>query len=228
MRIVVNSEIDEKIWDERYRSAPLIWSGEPNEQLVAEVSDLKPSTALDVGCGEGADAIWLATRGWRVTAVDISSVALERAKAVEVAPDVMQRIEWVHADLVASAPSAGSAPSPLAATSPSCPLAASSYDLVSAFFMQQVKDRREMLFRAIAAAVKPGGTLLIVGHHPDDLKTGVRRPPAEMLYTPDEIAALLDPNKWNIEVNAVRERTIEKDGANATVYDAVLRARRVT
>jgi SAM-dependent methyltransferase len=222
----MNSEIDEKIWDERYRSAPLIWSGEPNEQLVAEVSDLKPGRALDVGCGEGGDAVWLAERGWRVTAVDISSVALERAKAVKTAPDVKARIQWVRVDLVAPAQSASSPPS----TSPrsvSSPLSESSYDLVSAFFMQQLKERREQLFRAVAAAVKPGGTLLIVGHHPDDLKTGVRRPPAEMLYTADEVAALLDPHDWNIEVNAVRERIVEKDDTNVTVYDAILRARRL-
>jgi ubiquinone/menaquinone biosynthesis C-methylase UbiE len=207
----VNSDIDEKLWDERYRSAPLIWSGEPNEQLVAEVSPLTPGTALDVGCGEGADAIWLAERGWRVTAVDISSVALERAKTAAAARDVTQRIAWLHADLIA----------------PSWPLADASYDLVSAFFVQQTKERREKLFRVMASAVKPGGTLLVVGHHPDDLKTGVRRPPAEMLYTSDEVAAVLDSQDWEIEINTVRERTVEKDGATVTVYDAVLRARRL-
>lgn len=202
-------EFDEKFWDERYRSAPLIWSGEPNAQLVTEASDLEPGSALDVGCGEGADAIWLAERGWRVTAIDISTVALDRARSIDAAPDVKRRIEWVHADLTVTPPPA------------------SSYDFVSAHFMQLQKAPREALFRGLAASVKPNGLLLVVGHHPDDLKTpGLRRPPIrDMLYTAGDIAALLDPHDWNIETSGVRERPTEQGGVNFTVYDAVLRAR---
>ena len=93
--------MDEAFWDGRYRSVGSVWSGRPNPHLVAEVAGLVPGTALDVGCGEGADAVWLATRGWRVTAVDISTVALERgtARAVEAGGGVAQRIDWRHADL---------------------------------------------------------------------------------------------------------------------------------
>ena len=97
-------------WDELYRSLSAVWSGDPNPQLVAEISDLTPGTALDAGCGEGADAIWLAERGWHVTAADISPVALERARAFasNVSDDVARRIDWQHADLTTQAPAKAS------------------------------------------------------------------------------------------------------------------------
>src|SRR5919199_6018430 len=85
---------DAQAWDERYASAEQVWSGEPNGALVAEVSSLTPGTALDVGCGEGADAVWLARRGWRVTALDVSAVALERARRH--AEDAGVSVEWIH------------------------------------------------------------------------------------------------------------------------------------
>ena len=86
-------------WDERYRSSTALWSGQPNPQLVAEAAGLAPGRALAAGCGEGADAIWLAERGWAVTAVDISTVALARAatRAAEVSAGVAQHITWLHA-----------------------------------------------------------------------------------------------------------------------------------
>ncbi len=92
---------DEAFREDLYRARSAIWSGKPNAQLVAEVSDLPAGTALDVGCGEGADALWLATRGWQVTAVDISTTAIERARshALRVGAEVAGRITWVHADL---------------------------------------------------------------------------------------------------------------------------------
>jgi SAM-dependent methyltransferase len=200
---------DGTFWDELYRSRSAVWSGNPNIHLVNEVSGLAPGTALDVGCGEGADAIWLAERGWRVTAADISSVALERARAVEVADDVARRIEWLHTDLVASEPP-------------------SSYDLVSAHFMHLPRAPRELLFRRLAASVKPHGTLLIVGHHPSDLQTTVPRPPTpELFYTAAEVAALLEPDDWDIVVEASRERaTTDPAGRTVTIHDVVLRARR--
>src|SRR5579859_3036709 len=91
--------MDQAYWEERYRSSNALWSGNPNPQLVSEATDLAPGSALDVGCGEGADAIWLADRGWLVTAVDISTVALERgaARAREAGPAVAKRITWSHA-----------------------------------------------------------------------------------------------------------------------------------
>jgi SAM-dependent methyltransferase len=202
---------DAASWNERYRSSHRLWSGKPNLQLVTEIADLPPGRALDVGCGEGADAIWLAGLGWHVVAVDISDVALERAAqhARARAPTTPTRIEWRQADLVARPPEP------------------ESFDLVSCQFMQLPPEWRARLFPALVRAVRPGGTLLVVGHHPSDLGTGVRRPPMpELLYTADEIAALLD-NDWTVVVNEARPRpATTPDGEEKTVHDAVLRAAR--
>jgi SAM-dependent methyltransferase len=203
---------DQASWDERYRSSDALWSGNPNPQLVTEASDLSPGTALDVGCGEGADAIWLAERGWRVSAVDFSTVALERgaARARAAGAEVAQRITWIHADLTDWIPPAGS------------------FDLVSSQFMHLPKEQREPLYRRLAEAVAPGGTLLIVGHHPSDMLTSIPRPAVrEFFFTGDEVAASLDPNSWEIIVNAEPERSVtDPDGNGVTIHDAVLRARR--
>jgi SAM-dependent methyltransferase len=200
------------IWDERYRSRSALWSGNPNPHLVGEASGLTPGTALDAGCGEGADAIWLAERGWHVTAVDFSSVALERgaAQAAERGADVSRRIDWLQLDLTEWIP------------------AEASYDLVSAQFLHLPKQPRESLFRRLAASVAPGGTLLIVGHHPSDLQTTIPRPPMpELLFTAPEVAALLDPHGWDIVASEARPRTaVDPSGRTTTIHDAALRARR--
>jgi SAM-dependent methyltransferase len=200
---------DARFWDERYRSADAIWSGDPNPQLVAEVSGLEPGTALDVGCGEGADAVWLAERGWQVMALDISSVALERARSAAADAGAAQRIDWRQGDITAWTPER-------------------SYDLVSAQFMQLAPPLRDAVFLRLAAAVAIGGTLLIVGHDPSDLETTVRRPRMPgVLYTAEEIAGLLDPQAWEILVQAARPRCVtDANGAPVIVHDAVLNSRR--
>jgi SAM-dependent methyltransferase len=207
-----NIAVDQASWDERYRSSDALWSGNPNPQLLTETSDLSPGTALDVGCGEGADAIWLAEHGWRVTAVDISTVALERgaAHAREVSVEVAQRITWLHADLTSWVP------------------AASTYDLVSAQFIHLPKEQREALHHRLAASVSPGGTLLVVGHHPSDLQTTIPRPPVpELFFTASDIAASLDRHRWDIVVSEARARsTLDPEGRTTTIHDTVLRAQR--
>lgn len=204
----------EAFWDERYQSQHALWSGNPNSHLVAEADGLTPGTALDVGCGEGADAIWLAGRGWLVTAADISSVALQRAAvhAGQVSAAVAARITWLHEDLTTWDPGPAR------------------YDLVSAQYMHQPLAPRLALFARLAAAVAPGGTLLIVGHHPSDLKTSMPRPPdPDLFFTGDDLAASLDLRQWAVITNAAPSRTaIDPDGATVVIHDTVLRARRNT
>ena len=199
-------------WEERYRAAPAIWSGRPNPQLVAEAAALAPGRALDVGSGEGADALWLAERGWQVTGVDISGTALERAAAhaVERGAEIAGRIEWVHADLREQPPAEGA------------------YDLVSSHFMHLPGDARRELYGRLAAAVAPGGTLLIVGHHPSDLRiAGQRMHFPGMMFTAEEIASSLDAEQWEVLAAQARPRVAAgPDGQEVTVHDAVLVARR--
>ncbi len=153
---------EEDAWEERYRGRDRVWSGRPNPVLVAEAGDLPAGRAMDVGCGEGADAVWLAKRGWEVTAVDISTVALGRAAGHAAEAGVGERITFRHADLRSERPGEG-------------------FDLVSAQFMHLPPDARRELYTRLAGAVAPGGTLLVAGHHPSDLATSVGRmhfPPA--------------------------------------------------
>ncbi|HWG73562.1 MAG TPA: class I SAM-dependent methyltransferase [Acidimicrobiales bacterium] len=203
---------NQAFWDDRYRSSSALWSGQPNPHLVSEAVDLVAGVALDVGCGEGADAIWLAERGWQVTALDLSTVALERgeAQALERGADMASRITWLHADLGEWVPPAAR------------------YDLVSVQFMHLPTEPRQALFRRLSAAVAPGGFLLIVGHHPSDLQTTAKRPrSADLLFTAGDVAAGLDAHGWEVIVSAARERdAVDPDGRAVTVHDAVLSARR--
>lgn len=195
----------EQAWDERYRANPEIWSGNPNAALVAEATDLQPGTALDAGAGEGGDAFWLAARGWKVTAADISSVAIERA--AKRASERGLAITWLHADL-AKNPAPGT------------------YDLVTAHFLHVPKAEQQSLFRHLAAAVEPGGTLLVVGHDLSDMAKMPRPDLVEYGWTVEEVAAALGEG-WTVEAAEGRPRKAAgPDGDEVTISDAVLRARR--
>ena len=202
---------DEQSWEQRYRSNTAVWSGRPNPHLVTETADLGPGAALDVGSGEGADALWLAARGWQVTAVDFATTALQRgaAHAQALGTDVAERIRWVHADLTTWAPDG-------------------QFDLVSAQFMHLPAVQRQALFTRLATTVAAGGTLLIVGHHPSDLQTTMPRPPMpELFFTAEEVAASLDPDRWDVLVADARPRSAgDPEGREITIHDAVLRARK--
>ncbi|NJC21436.1 SAM-dependent methyltransferase [Arthrobacter pigmenti] len=202
---------DESFWDARYGEKHRIWSGNPNPQLVAEASDLEPGTALDVGCGEGADALWLAGRGWQVTGVDISSVALARAAEHEGGlDDGHPPVSWAHHDLTEWTPPA------------------QAFDLVTAQYMHLPTEQRVPLFERFAEAVAPNGTLLIVGHSLSDLQSEARRPVHQDLYfTAEDIVQLLGPG-WETVVAEDRPREASgPDGAKLAVADAVYRGRRV-
>ncbi len=208
----VRVEYTQEFWDDRYRQRPRIWSGRPNRQLVAVAEDLPPGKALDVGCGEGADAAWLASRGWAVLGIDVSEVAVSRARAHAEGLDtpVAERLEFRQVDLLAS---------------PELP---DGLDLVSIQFLHLPEPERSRIFGALAYLVGVGGTLLIVAHDPSDLSTEVRRPPQpDLFYTPQEIAALLD-DTWDVRACESRPRTERTgDGREVTVHDAVLQAVRI-
>lgn len=204
--------LDENFWNERYRSSHQLWSGNPNPQLVAEVSDLAPGTALDVGCGEGADAIWLARAGWTVHGIDLSGVAIERAAehAAQAGEDIAGRLTWQTADLLAWDPGS------------------TRYDLVTSQYVHLPSGQRDVLYASLAALVAPGGTLLIVGHHPSDLGTIPRPPRPELFFTPEQVVALLDPNDWSVVTATAAARTVTHDNHEVTIHDSVVRARRST
>ena len=206
----MSDQFSQAFWDERYRSQAALWSGNPNRHLVTEVEDLTPATALEVAAGEGADAIWLARRGWHVTAVEISTVALERAAghAAEAGSAIAERIQWLHQDVLDWDPPRDR------------------YDLVSAQYLHLPTDLRRALFDRLASAVAPGGTLLIVGHHPSDLEAVPRPQPIDRFFTGDDIARELDATQWDVVTNMAAERTGTHDGRTVVLQDAVLRARR--
>ncbi|WP_309106345.1 class I SAM-dependent methyltransferase [Arthrobacter sp.] len=195
-----------EVWDALYSSRPKVWSGWPNAQLITEVSGLAPGSALDLGCGEGADAIWLAQHGWSVTGVDVSAVALERAAAH--AADAGCRIEWIRQDLVDW-------------------ISEQEYDLVSAQFLHSDVMAWQDALRPAASAVRPGGTLLIVGHHPDGLPPGGRHHSPDKFFTAEQAAYELGIGSpgWKVETMDSRERHAQgPDGQQTKVADAVLRA----
>jgi SAM-dependent methyltransferase len=200
---------DSAYWDEHYGSAPALWSGKPNPVLVDEVTDLPPGRALDIGSGEGADALWLAGRGWQVLGTDVSQVALDRAAAAVDAGGLGDQVMWVQHDLLTWTPPARS------------------FDLVSAQFFHLLADDRPRVYGGLADAVAPGGTFLVVAHHPSDLDTTVSRPPVEELFfTADELAEQLD-DEWEVQVCEARPRTtVNPDGRKVDITDTVLKARR--
>jgi SAM-dependent methyltransferase len=192
-------------WDERYASTDRVWSGQPNGALVREVEGLKPGRVLDVGCGEGADAVWLAAHGWDVTAVDVSQVALDRARSH--AAEAGVTVTWVHSGLL------------------DADLAPASFDLVSAQYPALRRTPDDAAERALMDAVAPGGTLLVVHHdlrehggfehdiNPDDW------------VSPRDVARVLD-DSWTVEADEVRERTVSGGAGARHTHDVVLRARR--
>ncbi|WP_336707901.1 class I SAM-dependent methyltransferase [Oerskovia sp. USHLN155] len=202
---------DQAFWDERYGSAASVWSGNPNPQLVREVADLPAGSALEVGAGEGADAVWLARQGWRVVGLDVSPVALAKAAAHAdaVSAEVAERIEWRQADLVGWEPGD------------------ERFDLVTAHFMHLPADLRRQVFPRLAQAVAPGGRLLVVGHHPEDHETVRREFDEHFFYTGDDLLSELDLDGWTVETNdAPTREMLDAEGRPATIRDTVLRVRR--
>lgn len=199
--------MDAQFWDETYRSRDQVFSGDPNGVLVTEVTGLPPGQALDVGCGEGADALWLARHGWQVTAVDISTTALQRAAAAAV--DSEGRVAWTRADLTITPPPADA------------------FDLVSVQYFPLSLQPDHASLRGLLNAVAPGGTLLFASHDLADLPPRPEQgfDPGDY-YQSDDIAKLLD-HDWTVLINETRPRTAPAPAGTHHTHDTVLRAQRL-
>jgi SAM-dependent methyltransferase len=196
-----------QFWEARYADSERVWSGRPNQALVDVLSDLPPGRALDLGCGEGGDAVWLAGRGWRVTGVDISPTAIARARAAATAAGV-PTIRWEAHDLASWRGD-------------------DSYDLVTACFLHSpVELRRTEVLRHAASLVAPGGHLLIVSHadYPPWASESHGAHEHRFLTPAEEIDELdLRPGEWDVEIAETRRReTTGPDGEPAVLDDVVV------
>jgi SAM-dependent methyltransferase len=197
------TEVD---FDALYAGEEPVWSGEPNGALIEEIAAAEPGRALDVGCGEGADAVWLAQRGWQVTALDIAAAALERAE--EHARRAGVRVRWLHRGLLEA------------------PLERESFDLVSAQYPALRHTPDGAAVRALLSLVAPGGTLLVVHHADMDLAEARAQGVDPSLYvTPEEVRGALDEN-WVVLVHERRPRHISGGAGAHHSHDLVLKARR--
>lgn len=195
--------MDREEWNCRYAGRELLWTGEPNRFLVAETAALRPGRALDLACGEGRNAVWLAEQGWQVTGADFSEVALEKARRLADARGV--EAEWVAADLLEYR------------------LEPRAFDLVIVFYLQVPAAQRRTILRAAVEAVAPGGTFLLVAHDRANLEQGHGGPqePA-VLYTAEDVVADLDGLR--IERAERVERPVQTPDGDRIALDTLVRA----
>ena len=198
--------MDQSQWDELYAGTELVWTAEANRFVVEELAGLTAGPALDLGTGEGRNAIWLAGRGWQVTAVDFSAVGL--AKAAKLAEKRgVTGVQWVEADLRVYLPGPGA------------------YDLVLIAYIHLPPDEFGALLRTAASALVPGGTLLVVGHDVDNIAHGHGGPqdPRILHRVQDVVAAL--PGLAIQRAEQARRPVLTGDGERAAI-DSVVRAQR--
>ena len=196
---------EQAAWDERYSGPELVWGAGPNRFVADELAALPPGRAIDLGTGEGRNAIWLAERGWQVTAVDFSAAGLARAARLATERGVSAR--WVQADLLDYQP------------------ASAAYDLVLIAYLQLPSARLAGVLRAAAEAVAPGGTLLVIGHDRDNIARGYGGPQdSDRLYT----AALITAGLTGLAVRRAEQvlRPVQTPAGERTAIDTLVRAER--
>lgn len=197
--------MDADAWDTRYRATDLVWSAEPNRFVAEAAATLTPGKAVDLACGEGRNALWLAEQGWSVTAVDFSPVAIDKGR--QRAAHAGLAVDWVVADLTRWTAPAASA------------------DLVVIAYLQVPGAERRQVLEHAADALAPGGTLFVVGHDTANLDHGTGGPQSpEVLYDPDDIRADLADTDLVIDRAETVERPVE--GADRPALDCLVRARR--
>ncbi|MBA3375708.1 MAG: class I SAM-dependent methyltransferase [Actinobacteria bacterium] len=190
-------------WDRKYAEKEQLWALTPNRTFAGEAAELPPGCALDLACGEGRHAVWLAQRGWRVTAVDFSEVAIGKARARAAREGV--EVDFRTVDLLDFDPEERV------------------FDLVLVLFLQLPADERRLVLGRAAGALAPGGTFVLVGHDVANLTEGAGGPsdPA-VLYTPEDIVAELS----RLEIEKAERVLRDVEGADRPAIDALVRARR--
>ena len=206
--------MDASDWNARYDTSELIWKGEPNQFLPPEVADLTPGTAVDLACGEGRNAVWLAKQGWTVTGVDFSNVGVEKGR--KLAADNGVEATWVVADATTWEPPT------------------KGFDLVAVFYLQLAAEERRASMETAVRALGVGGTLVLVGHDLLNLTEGYGGPqnPA-FLLTAEDILDDLTAAEVALDVELVTEkagrieRSVDTDDGERTAIDTLIRVRRV-
>jgi SAM-dependent methyltransferase len=199
--------MDPSTWDERYRSSELVWGAQPNQFVRQECESLAPGDALDLACGQGRNALWLARLGWRVRGIDYSPVAIERARRLttDEKPEVAARLTWTVAD----------------ATQPG--VEDRSADLVVIAYFQVWPDDLARMLRNAAAALRTGGTMVVVGHDRRNLTEGVGGPQdITRLHDPETMRAQLE----DLGLVVDQARTVERQTDEGTALDTLVRCHR--
>ena len=198
--------MDARHWDQRYADTQLVWSVTPNQFVAAELADLPPGRAVDLAAGEGRNAIWLASRGWDVTAVDFSQVALDKGRRLAESQELTGSVSWVCADATTWAGDG-------------------EYDLAVLAYLQLAEGERRAAARAAFEALRPGGTFLLVAHDSSNLAEGTGGPqdPA-VLMTADDVLDDLGGLPLDVErAERVVRQVPQPDGSTAPAYDALVR-----
>ena len=198
----LNHGVDAEAWDARYRDSELVWSRGPNQFVEAELAGTPPGRALDLAAGEGRNAIWLAERGWQVTAVDFSQAGLDKGRTL--AGDL--HVEWVCADATTWTGDG-------------------SYDVCVVAYLQLAGDERRAAVRGAFGSLRVGGTLLLVAHDSTNLTEGVGGPQdPDVLMTAEEVLGDLDGERFDVaRAERVARHVVQPDGGTRTAYDALVR-----
>ena len=203
--------MDARDWDRRYEASELVWSAAPNRFVEAELAGLPPGRAVDLAAGEGRNALWLAARGWQVTAVDFSAAGLDKGRALQRRRGGDLRIDWVQADVLEYDPGAAAV------------------DLALLAYLQLPEDERRTAVRRAFGMLRDGGTLFVVAHDSTNLTDGTGGPQdAAVLYTAEDVLADLDGERFEV----LRAERVARDvpppddaptGPPRTAYDALVR-----